>query len=95
MKPTQKVTNVSNQLPTYYDKDTNILEHVTSISRNNGFYFVLQIYVFLQMIKILKSKNKSVSFKIKLTQKFIEIASQLQIFYDKGTNILGHVTNIS
>ena len=47
------------------------------------------------MIKILKSTNKSTSLKMESTQKVTNTASQLPIYYDKGTNILGKVINTS
>ena len=35
--PSQKVTNTAGQLPTYYDKDINILGKVTNTSYNSRF----------------------------------------------------------
>ena len=37
MMSTQKVTNTANQLPTYFDKGTNIFKKVTNISCNARF----------------------------------------------------------
>ena len=42
-----------------------------------------------------KSIDKSVWLKMKLIQKVTNIASQLPTYYNKGTNNLGQVTNIS
>ena len=56
-------------------------------------FFVLQINVFVRIIKILKSTNKSVWLKMKLTQKVTNIVSQLPTYCDKGTKNMGQVTN--
>ena len=55
MKPTQKVTNISSQLPTYCDKGTNILGHVTNISRNTGYAL---FFNFMSLYELLIFENK-------------------------------------
>ena len=92
---TQKVTNSDSQLPTYCDQGTNNLGQVTNISCNTRFAFILQIYVFARIIKIIKSTNNSVWLKIKPTQKGTNIISQLPTYCDKCTNNLGQNTTIS
>ena len=57
--------------------------------------FVLQIYVFVRIIKFLKSTNKSVWLKMKSTKKVTNIANQLPTYSDKCTNNLDQVTNMS
>ena len=43
----------------------------------------------------MKPTNKSVLLKMKSTKKVINTDIQLPTYYDKGTNILGKVTNTS
>ena len=57
--------------------------------------FVIQIYVFVRITKILKPTNKSVWLKMKPTQKVTNIVSKLPTYFDKGINNLGQLTVIS
>ena len=88
MKPTQTVTNISNQLPTYCYKGTNILGHVSNISWNTRFEFFIKSLFFYGLLK----------FKIHKQERLVENnanTKKLPTYCNKGTNILGLVSNIS
>ena len=54
MNPTQKVTNIACQLPTYCDKGTNKMDQVTNKSKNTRFAYFFK-YMFLE--ELLKFPN--------------------------------------
>ena len=59
MKPTQKVTNIASQLPTYCDQGTNNLEHVTNTSRNARFAFFFKSIFFEELLKFPNPQKRS------------------------------------
>ena len=58
MKPTQKVTNIASQLPTYCDKSTNNLEQVTNISRSTIFTFLFKSTFLEELLKSQTQKQE-------------------------------------
>ena len=58
MNPTQKVTNISCQLPTCCDKGTNKSGQVTNISRNTRFVFFFKSMFLKEVLKLLNSQKK-------------------------------------
>ena len=51
MKPTQKVTNIASQLPTYCNKKINKLVQVTNISKIIRFAFLLKSMIVEKLLK--------------------------------------------
>ena len=61
MKSTQKVTNTASQLPTYFDKGTNILGKVTNISCNARFTLNFKSMLLLELLKFLNPQIRAFS----------------------------------
>ena len=95
MKLIQKVTKIVSQLKIYRDKGANKLSQVTNISYDTQFSYFIKCIFLYELLKFSKSIKESVWLKIKLTKKVTNIASQLPIYYDQGTNNLEQVTNTS
>ena len=80
MNPTQKVTNISCQLPTYCDKGINKLGQVTNIFRNTRFIFFFKSMFLKDVLKFSNPQKKSVKLKMKPTQKVTNITSLLPTY---------------
>ena len=63
MKPTQKVTNIVSQLPTYCDQGTNNSEQVTNTSKNAKFAFFFKSMLLEELLKFSHSQKRAFGWK--------------------------------
>ena len=78
MKSTQKVTNTTIELPTYYNKITNIFGKVTNTSYNTRFTLNFKSILYYELIKFLNPQIRAFSRKWSQLKKLLTLSLSYQ-----------------